>query len=128
MADQRTSSSSTSRRAKAGDDVVGQFIIGAEIGKGSFAQVYSGKHKVCYLTPLPCVHQLGFCTVLCYSSVYSRKLSLLCLACRLHSLLVLSFESLLLRGSRSWANSRRDRFLAPPLLSSLSNSRDLTRS
>ncbi|KAK7743758.1 Serine/threonine-protein kinase [Diatrype stigma] len=46
MADQRTSSSSTSRRAKAGDDVVGQFIIGSEIGKGSFAQVYSGKHKV----------------------------------------------------------------------------------
>ena len=30
-----------------GDDVVGQFVIGSEIGKGSFAQVYSGKHKVC---------------------------------------------------------------------------------
>lgn len=46
MADQRTTSSSSSRRAKTGDDVVGQFIIGSEIGKGSFAQVYSGKHKV----------------------------------------------------------------------------------
>lgn len=51
MADQRTSSSSSSRRAKTGDDVVGQFIIGSEIGKGSFAQVYSGKHKVCCLPP-----------------------------------------------------------------------------
>lgn len=51
MADQRTTSSSSSRRAKTGDDVVGQFIIGSEIGKGSFAQVYSGKHKVCYLLP-----------------------------------------------------------------------------
>ncbi|KAL8371471.1 hypothetical protein RB595_001320 [Gaeumannomyces hyphopodioides] len=44
MAD-RTSSSS-SRRARPGDDSVGQFIIGAEIGKGSFAQVYMGRHKV----------------------------------------------------------------------------------
>ncbi|GAP89233.1 putative ulk ulk protein kinase protein [Rosellinia necatrix] len=35
-----------SRRAKTGDDVVGQFLIGCEIGKGSFAQVYMGKHKV----------------------------------------------------------------------------------
>ncbi|RWA12106.1 hypothetical protein EKO27_g2993 [Xylaria grammica] len=35
-----------SRRVKTGDDVVGQFIIGSEIGKGSFAQVYMGKHKV----------------------------------------------------------------------------------
>ncbi|CAJ2506224.1 Uu.00g003540.m01.CDS01 [Anthostomella pinea] len=49
MADPRgssPSSSSSSRRARAGDDVVGQFIIGSEIGKGSFAQVYMGKHKV----------------------------------------------------------------------------------
>lgn len=37
---------SMSRRARAGDDVVGQFLIGSEIGKGSFAQVYMGKHKV----------------------------------------------------------------------------------
>ncbi|KLU89019.1 ULK/ULK protein kinase [Magnaporthiopsis poae ATCC 64411] len=44
MAD-RTSSSS-SRRARPGDDSVGQFTIGAEIGKGSFAQVYMGRHKV----------------------------------------------------------------------------------
>ncbi|KAI0424978.1 hypothetical protein F5Y09DRAFT_347164 [Xylaria sp. FL1042] len=35
-----------SRRARAADDVVGQFLIGSEIGKGSFAQVYMGKHKV----------------------------------------------------------------------------------
>ncbi|RYP50505.1 hypothetical protein DL768_004010 [Monosporascus sp. mg162] len=44
MADQRASAGS-SRRAKAAEDVVGQFIIGSEIGKGSFAQVYAGKHK-----------------------------------------------------------------------------------
>ncbi|KAI1180389.1 Serine/threonine-protein kinase ATG1 [Nemania sp. FL0916] len=36
----------TSRRARAGDDDIGHFIIGSEIGKGSFAQVYLGKHKV----------------------------------------------------------------------------------
>ncbi|KAI2615450.1 Serine/threonine-protein kinase ATG1 [Hypoxylon sp. NC1633] len=46
MADPRLSSASTSRRGRAADDVVGQFIIGSEIGKGSFAQVYMGKHKV----------------------------------------------------------------------------------
>ncbi|KAI3337109.1 Serine/threonine-protein kinase ATG1 [Xylariaceae sp. AK1471] len=45
MAEARVSSSS-SRRTKTGDDVVGQFLIGSEIGKGSFAQVYMGKHKV----------------------------------------------------------------------------------
>ena len=28
------------------DAVVGQFVIGGEIGKGSFAQVFLGKHKV----------------------------------------------------------------------------------
>ncbi|KAI0024964.1 Serine/threonine-protein kinase ATG1 [Xylariomycetidae sp. FL0641] len=44
MADPRGSSSS-SRRARTGGDVIGQFIIGSEIGKGSFAQVYMGKHK-----------------------------------------------------------------------------------
>ncbi|KAI2637311.1 Serine/threonine-protein kinase ATG1 [Xylaria nigripes] len=33
-------------RARTGDDVVGQFLIGSEIGKGSFAQVFMGKHKV----------------------------------------------------------------------------------
>ncbi|KAK0623270.1 hypothetical protein B0T14DRAFT_170892 [Immersiella caudata] len=37
---------SSSRRAKPGDDAIGQFIIDQEIGKGSFAQVYSGRHKV----------------------------------------------------------------------------------
>ncbi|KAI8628642.1 Serine/threonine-protein kinase ATG1 [Xylariaceae sp. FL1651] len=45
MADPRVSSSS-SRRAKTSDDHIGQFLIGSEIGKGSFAQVYMGKHKV----------------------------------------------------------------------------------
>ena len=42
MAD-RTSSS---RRTKPSDDSVGNFIVDQEIGKGSFAQVYSGRHKV----------------------------------------------------------------------------------
>lgn len=45
MADPRAASGSSSRRGRAADDVVGQFIIGSEIGKGSFAQVYMGKHK-----------------------------------------------------------------------------------
>ncbi|KAI1813880.1 Serine/threonine-protein kinase ATG1 [Poronia punctata] len=45
MADARTPYSS-SRRAKTTDEVIGQFLIGSEIGKGSFAQVYVGKHKV----------------------------------------------------------------------------------
>lgn len=36
---------SSSRRGKLGDESIGQFVIGAEIGKGSFAQVYLGKHK-----------------------------------------------------------------------------------
>jgi serine/threonine-protein kinase ULK/ATG1 len=42
----RTSSGSSSRRTKPGGDSIGQFVIDQEIGKGSFAQVYSGKHKV----------------------------------------------------------------------------------
>ncbi|KAJ3577996.1 hypothetical protein NPX13_g2569 [Xylaria arbuscula] len=42
MAEQRVSS----RRVRAADDVIGPFLIGSEIGKGSFAQVYMGKHKV----------------------------------------------------------------------------------
>ena len=37
---------SSSRRAKPSDDSVGNFFIDQEIGKGSFAQVYSGRHKV----------------------------------------------------------------------------------
>ncbi|KAI0481187.1 hypothetical protein GGR56DRAFT_664494 [Xylariaceae sp. FL0804] len=41
-----SSASSSSRRTRSGDDVIGQFVIGSEIGKGSFAQVYMGKHKV----------------------------------------------------------------------------------
>ncbi|KAK0723075.1 hypothetical protein B0T26DRAFT_644187 [Lasiosphaeria miniovina] len=45
MAD-RPSAASSSRRHKLGDDAVGQFVIDQEIGKGSFAQVYSGRHKV----------------------------------------------------------------------------------
>ncbi len=46
MAEARNSSSSALRRARPGDESIGQFIIGGEIGKGSFAQVYMGKHKV----------------------------------------------------------------------------------
>ncbi|KAH6841116.1 hypothetical protein B0I37DRAFT_231674 [Chaetomium sp. MPI-CAGE-AT-0009] len=38
---------SSSRRSKpASDDAIGSFVIDKEIGKGSFAQVYSGRHKV----------------------------------------------------------------------------------
>jgi serine/threonine-protein kinase ULK/ATG1 len=44
---------STSRRTKpASDDAVGNFVIDGEIGKGSFAQVYSGRHKVSSIPPL----------------------------------------------------------------------------
>lgn len=48
----RTASGS-SRRSKLGGDSIGQFVIDQEIGKGSFAQVYAGKHKVsqAYLVP-----------------------------------------------------------------------------
>lgn len=52
MAD-RIPSASSSRRSKASDNAIGQFTIGAEIGKGSFAQVYSGKHQVRTVIPLP---------------------------------------------------------------------------
>lgn len=45
MADRRTSATS-SRRTRTGDSAIGQFIIGSEIGKGSFATVYVGKHQV----------------------------------------------------------------------------------
>lgn len=38
--------SSHRRHRLAEDAVVGQFVIGGEIGKGSFAQVFIGKHKV----------------------------------------------------------------------------------
>lgn len=38
-------SSSARRHRLAEDAVVGQFVIGGEIGKGSFAQVFIGKHK-----------------------------------------------------------------------------------
>lgn len=43
MADRHSSSSS--RRTRTGDGAVGQFVIGSEIGKGSFAQVYLGRHQ-----------------------------------------------------------------------------------
>lgn len=46
MADHRAPSGSSSRRTRTGEDIVGQFILGSEIGKGSFAQVYMGKHKM----------------------------------------------------------------------------------
>lgn len=45
MADRNSAGSSASRRSRASDHSIGQFLIGAEIGKGSFAQVYSGKHQ-----------------------------------------------------------------------------------
>jgi serine/threonine-protein kinase ULK/ATG1 len=48
MAD-RTYSASSKRTKPASDDVIGNFIIDKEIGKGSFAQVYSGRHKVSFL-------------------------------------------------------------------------------
>ena len=41
-----SSSSSSARRPRAGDNAVGQFLVGEVIGKGSFAQVYLGRHKV----------------------------------------------------------------------------------
>ncbi|KAI8964123.1 Serine/threonine-protein kinase ATG1 [Daldinia sp. FL1419] len=44
MADHRGHSGSSTRRARNADDL-GHFIVGSEIGKGSFAQVYMGKHK-----------------------------------------------------------------------------------
>ncbi len=38
---------SASRRTRpTSDDAIGNFVIDKEIGKGSFAQVYSGRHKV----------------------------------------------------------------------------------
>ncbi|OTB06838.1 hypothetical protein M426DRAFT_54591 [Hypoxylon sp. CI-4A] len=45
MADRRAPSGSSSRRPQGPNSVVGQFSIGAEIGKGSFAQVYIGRHR-----------------------------------------------------------------------------------
>lgn len=43
---------SSSRRPKpASDDAIGNFVIDKEIGKGSFAQVYSGRHKVSITSP-----------------------------------------------------------------------------
>ncbi|KAK4151757.1 hypothetical protein C8A00DRAFT_35567 [Chaetomidium leptoderma] len=43
---ERTSSGSSRRTKPTSDDTIGNFIIDKEIGKGSFAQVYSGRHKV----------------------------------------------------------------------------------
>ncbi len=40
------SSSSATRRSRTGDRVVGSFLIEDEIGKGSFATVFRGQHKV----------------------------------------------------------------------------------
>ncbi|KAK2050850.1 kinase-like protein [Colletotrichum somersetense] len=42
---ERLPTSSSSRRRREGDASIGDFVIGGEIGKGSFAQVYSGYHK-----------------------------------------------------------------------------------
>lgn len=46
MAERLPTSSSSGRRRREGDASIGDFVIGGEIGKGSFAQVYSGYHKV----------------------------------------------------------------------------------
>ncbi|KAK3899023.1 hypothetical protein C8A05DRAFT_37373 [Staphylotrichum tortipilum] len=43
---ERLSSASTRRPRPASDEAIGNFVIDKEIGKGSFAQVYSGRHKV----------------------------------------------------------------------------------
>ncbi|OLN95552.1 Serine/threonine-protein kinase ATG1 [Colletotrichum chlorophyti] len=45
MADRLPTSSSSGRRRREADASIGDFVIGGEIGKGSFAQVYSGYHK-----------------------------------------------------------------------------------
>ncbi|RDW68419.1 pkinase-domain-containing protein [Coleophoma crateriformis] len=45
MAAQPPPSSTSSRRSRTGDKVVGSFSIEDEIGKGSFATVYRGRHK-----------------------------------------------------------------------------------
>ncbi|OHE94591.1 hypothetical protein CORC01_10119 [Colletotrichum orchidophilum] len=45
MAERLPTSSSSGRRRREGDASIGDFVIGGEIGKGSFAQVYSGHHK-----------------------------------------------------------------------------------
>lgn len=43
---ERLSSTSSKRVKPSSDYVVGHFVIDQEIGKGSFAQVFSGRHKV----------------------------------------------------------------------------------
>jgi hypothetical protein len=43
---ERAFTSSSKRTKPTSDDVIGNFVIDKEIGKGSFAQVYSGRHKV----------------------------------------------------------------------------------
>ncbi|KXX79014.1 Serine/threonine-protein kinase ATG1 [Madurella mycetomatis] len=43
---ERPSSASSRRTKPSSDGAIGHFVIDKEIGKGSFAQVYSGRHKV----------------------------------------------------------------------------------
>lgn len=52
MAD-RLPTSSSDRRRRDTEASVGEFWIDAEIGKGSFATVYRGYHKVRKACPLP---------------------------------------------------------------------------
>lgn len=57
MASQQEASASQSSR-RSGGRTVGQFNIGSEIGKGSFAQVYLGWHKVRPPIPRPLFHRV----------------------------------------------------------------------
>lgn len=45
------SKSSASGRSRPQSDAMSQWIVGSKIGKGSFASVYSGTHKVSALAP-----------------------------------------------------------------------------
>ena len=42
---------SSSGRSRPQSDAMNQWIVGSKIGKGSFASVYSGTHKVSALAP-----------------------------------------------------------------------------
>jgi hypothetical protein len=82
MAERPTSASS--RRTKpSSDDAIGHFVIDKEIGKGSFAQVYSGRHKVSLIPPLPVVHGMSFVTAVI--SLWRSGLLLCLLLCQIRA-------------------------------------------